>query len=220
VQREVATRVGIPSTKLATAYNSCDVTAIHERAASASPSSSDGPVIGMVARLNEIKDQQALIRALPYVQEAYPHAELWLVGDGARRGSLESLTHEMNLQEQVRFLGNRDDVPDLLGKMDVFALITTGAEGLPLVLTEALAAGLPVVATDVGPCAEVLRDGEWGALVRAKDPRAVADGILKALDGAVRPPDLREVRARYDNESSAKEYWELLFDEEPQVVPT
>lgn len=215
VQEQMSTRVKIPVGRLATAYNSCDVQAIHEAAKDASLSETEGPIVGMVARLNEIKDQPTLIEAMKHVREEYPGAKLWLIGDGERRGALERHTRKLGLEESVRFFGNRDDVPSLLGRMDVFAFATTDAEGFGIVIVEALAAGLPVVATDVGPCAEVLQQGEWGRLVEQGSPRSVAEGILEAIAGEVRPPDLQQVYDRFDTQASAERYWSLLFGESP-----
>jgi glycosyltransferase involved in cell wall biosynthesis len=217
VQKQMTARVKIPARRLSTAYNSCDVRAVHEAAAAAPSSETEGPVVGMVARLNEIKDHSTLIKAMQYVREEYSGAELWLIGDGERRDALERRTEELDLQDTVRFFGNRDDVPGLLGQMDVFAFATTGAEGFGIVIVEALAAGLPVVATDVGPCAEVLQQGEWGRLVREGDSKAVAEGILEAIEGDVQPPDLQQVYERFDTQASAKRYWSLLFDETPKT---
>jgi glycosyltransferase involved in cell wall biosynthesis len=216
VQEQMITRVKIPARRLATAYNSCDVRAVHEAASAAPSSESEGPVIGMVARLNEIKDQSTLIEAMKPVRDVHPKAELWLIGDGERREVLKRRTKELNLEQCVRFFGNRDDVPTLLGQMDVFGFATTDAEGFGIVLIEALAARLPVVATNVGPCAEVLQQGEWGRLVEQGNPDAVAEGLLEAIDGNVQSPDLQHVYDRFDTQASAERYWALLFGEPPQ----
>jgi len=215
VQEQMVTRVGIPGGRLATAYNSCDVRAVHEAAMDAPLPETEGPVVGMVARLNEIKDQATLVRALPIVLDEYPGAELWLVGEGQQRTALEALTQDLGLADCVQFLGRRDDVPRLLGQMDVFAFATTKAEGFGIAIIEALAAEVPVVATDVGPCAEVLQQGEWGRLVEQGNPDAVAEGLLEAINGNVQFPDLRHVYDRFDTQASAKRYWSLLFAEPP-----
>ncbi len=210
VQNELSSKLGLPRSKIAVAYNGCDVETVNRKATSCSGTAH--PVVGMVARLNQIKDHPTLIRAFSHVLEKHPRAELWIVGDGTRRKELEKKTRGLGLQKNVRFLGNRSDVPELLGQMGVFAFATTEAEGFGIVLAEALAAEVPVVATDVGPCAEVLRDGAWGELVPPENSEALADGILQALNGDIQTPDLRDVYDRYDTLSAAERYWSLLFD--------
>jgi glycosyltransferase involved in cell wall biosynthesis len=202
--------VGIPERKLQTIYNGCDVRGVNEKASSAIPAESDSPIIGMVARLNEIKDQSTLVKAMPSILEKYPSAELWIVGDGNQRESLETLSESMELEGNVQFLGNRSDVPSLLGKMDVFAFSTTEAEGFGIAIIEALAAEVPVVATDVGPCAEVLRGGEWGHLVPKKSPRRLGEKVIEVLESDRRAPNVEEVCQRYDKKISAERYWKSL----------
>lgn len=221
VESEIASKFRIPSQKLTTVYNGCDVREIHRTATAAPHSEVDGPVIGMVARLNEIKDQATLIRAMPVVLTEYPGAELWLVGEGNRRRALEELARDLELADHVRFFGNRDDVPRLLGQMDVFAFATTKAEGFGIALIEALAAEVPVVATDVGPCAEVLNKGKWGRLVPEKSPDHFAKEIMAAhREGENRQPSVEEVYARYDRTNTAKRYWEILLGRRPPELAT
>jgi glycosyltransferase involved in cell wall biosynthesis len=100
-----------------------------------------------------------------------------LVGDGPERGKLEHLVKELNLQQNVKFLGLRRDVPRLLKAADLF-LLTSISEGIPLTLIEAMAAGLPIVATNVGGVGEVVENGVTGVLVRVGDSEAIAQQIL------------------------------------------
>ena len=212
VESEIASKFRIPSRKLTTVYNGCDVREIHRTAAAAPRPEVNGPVIGMVARLNEIKDQTTLIRAMPIVLEDYPEAELWLVGEGSRRQALEELARDLKLAGHVRFFGNRDDVPHLLGQMDVFAFATTKAEGFGIAIIEALAAEVPVVATDVGPCAEVLKDGEWGDLVPEAKPAQFGKALVTTLSGKQpERPNAEQVYRHYDRSNTAKEYWKILM---------
>ena len=150
------------------------------RAARTEPS----PVIGMVARLDAIKDQATLIRAMVDVHRAHPRAQLWIVGEGDRRPQLDRLTAELGLTATVRFLGRRGDIPELLGQMDLLAFSTTRDEGLGMAITEALTAGVPVIASDVPACREALMDGRAGVLVPPGDPAAMASAINALLDDA------------------------------------
>jgi glycosyltransferase involved in cell wall biosynthesis len=203
--------LNLPASKTTTIYNGCNILEIHRRAQIGAMLKPNEPIIGMVARLNQIKDQKTLIEAMPLVLEKHPTAELWLVGDGEQRNFLEQLMADLNLTENIKFLGNRHDVPELLGQMDVFAFSTTAAEGFGIVLAEALAAGLPIVASHVGPCAEVLKQGKWGILVEPAKPNQFANAILQALSGVKNTPDLEDVTLAYDSYISAEKYWKLLF---------
>lgn len=162
--------------------NGCDVAAIAQQAAlSRSRRPADaGKVIGMVARLNAIKDHETLIRAFASVHATVPQTQLWLIGEGDRKAELQALVQQLNLQEAVTFWGDRADVPNLLGQMDIFVLSTTTAEGFGIALIEAMTAHLPIVATDVDACREVLGNGAAGLLVPEKNPAAIAQ-VLKHL---------------------------------------
>lgn len=135
-------------------------------------------IIGMVARLNAIKDQATLIRACYIVQKSAPNIELWLIGDGDRRTELERLTTELQLQDVVHFWGSRNDVPELLGQMDIYAFSTTPNEGFGIAIAEAMAASLPIVASDVPACREVLGEGTAGLLVTPNLPNALAEALF------------------------------------------
>lgn len=149
--------------------NGCDVKAIAKRAAAARARRppSDARRVLMVARLDPIKDQATLLRAFAAVRP--PGWQLQLVGDGPDRPRLEALADELGLDPAQVFLGRRSDIPELLGQADVFAFSTTPAEGFGIVLIEAMAAGLPIVASDVPACREVLLDGSVGLLLLAGD---------------------------------------------------
>lgn len=152
------------------------------------------PRLIMVATLEGHKDHATLLRAMPAVLAQLPKAELCLAGDGTLRGKLEALAFELGIAQAVKFLGSRRDVPALLGRSDVFVFSTTDQEGLGTVLVEALAAGLPVVASDVPACREMLENGRWGQLVPANDSKLLAAAIVNTLTGGFHPPDAGELR--------------------------
>ena len=161
--------------------NGCDTAAIASRAmaALAQRSSDDPRRILMVARLDPIKDQTTLLRAFAGAQQS--GWQLQLVGEGPDRPKLEALARELGLDPAEVFLGRRSDIPELLGQADLFAFSTTPAEGFGIALIEALAAGLPIIASDVPACREVLKDGAAGALVPAADLDAWADGLRQLM---------------------------------------
>ena len=137
-------------------------------------------LIGNVARLDKVKDHEGLIFAFKLLREKAgknnASARLIIAGEGPQRGELERQIARLGLTETVRLLGNRGDVAHLLAECDVFALSSI-AEGMPLTLMEAMAAGLPVVATDVGGVASVVEAGVTGTLVPAGDPHALAEAL-------------------------------------------
>jgi sugar transferase (PEP-CTERM/EpsH1 system associated) len=155
-----------------------------------------------VARLNEVKDQPTLLRAVRLIAEAHPAVRLHLVGDGEERAALERLTDELGLREYVRFHGFHDDVRPFLVDADLFVLSSV-SEGIALTLLEAMAASLPVVATDVGGNREVVVPGETGLLVPPGDPAALAEGITSLLGDPSRAAAMgRAGRARAIQEFS------------------
>jgi sugar transferase (PEP-CTERM/EpsH1 system associated) len=134
-----------------------------------------------VARLSqESKDQVTLLRAVRLVADCEPNFILDIVGDGPDRQRLEQLCDELCLQDHLRFHGFRDDVHTFLGTAEFFVLSSV-TEGLSLTLLEAMATGLPIVATDVGGNAEVVIHGETGLIVPARSPEALANAMLELL---------------------------------------
>jgi glycosyltransferase involved in cell wall biosynthesis len=130
-----------------------------------------------VARLAPEKDIGTLIRAFQILVPKFSDVELVVVGDGVERKKLEALA----LGANVRFLGSRDDIPELMRSFDVFVLASL-TEGISLTLLEAMAASKPIVATNVGGNPEVVVDGVTGFLVPSQDPQAMADKILLLLN--------------------------------------
>lgn len=131
-----------------------------------------------VARLNWIKDQPTLLRAARLVADEEPRFRLDIVGDGPERANVEQLIKELNLEGVVTLHGFRDDVSAQLAKADFFVLSSI-SEGISLTLLEAMATGLPIVATDVGGNREVVADGETGLLAPAGSPEALAQAMLR-----------------------------------------
>jgi glycosyltransferase involved in cell wall biosynthesis len=130
-------------------------------------------VVMMVARLDPIKDHATAILACARAAEVVPNLRLVIVGDGPERSKIESLLHHRALGDRVRLLGNRSDVSRLLTGADTH-LLTSVSEGLPLSLIEAMAAGLPVVSTNVGSVSDVVTDGVTGLLAPVHDEEALA----------------------------------------------
>jgi glycosyltransferase involved in cell wall biosynthesis len=131
----------------------------------------------MVARLEIHKDQPTLIRAARILKERGRNIRVRLIGDGSRRQELEQLVEREGLTDIVEFLGAQKNIAGQISQMHVFAFSTTPDEGLGIALIEAMASGLPIIASDVGACREVLDNGRLGTLVAPADPIALADAI-------------------------------------------
>ena len=131
-----------------------------------------------IGRDHPAKDYLTMLRGFAKVQERAPGSVLLLIGEGLLGGETESLARELNLGDAVRFLGMRNDVPELMSTADAYVM-SSAWEGMPVVLLEAAAAGLPIVATSVGGNPEVVCDGESGFLVPPRDPAALAGAMLR-----------------------------------------
>lgn len=140
-----------------------------------------------VGRFEEAKDYPNLLRAFALVQAAQPGARLLLVGDGPDRPAAQELVDTLGLHRHVSFLGLRGDVPALMNAADAYVM-SSRWEGLPMVLLEALASGLPIVTTDVGGTGELVRPERSGLLVPPQDSGALARAMvdLMALPAAQR----------------------------------
>jgi len=161
-----------------------------------------------VARLVEQKGQDILLRALPAVRAAAGPIVLTLLGDGPERARLQSLAASLGIAEAVRFGGVVPDVAPYLAEATVFVL-PSRYEGMPLALLEAMAAGVPVVASAVPGNRDVVQDGTDGILVPPGDPDALARGLVKILTNREMAARLAvaarvSVAARYSVESMAE----------------
>lgn len=144
-------------------------------------------VFGTVGRLNEAKQQHRLLKALRSLADDGQNVALVIAGDGELRAALEAETDRLGLRPQVRLLGARTDVPELLAGMNVFVL-PSRTEGYSLALVEASAAALPIVATAVGGNAEIVQDGGTGLIVPPGDDAA----LVRAMAELARDPQRRE----------------------------
>lgn len=139
-------------------------------------------IIGMVARLDEIKDHVTLLKAFALVLQKHPKIVLELAGEGRQRASLEALASELGITDKVSFLGLVEDIYPRIKSWDVFAYATTAQEGLGNALAEAMMVGLPCVATDVGPVRELAGEPPAIALATPADASALASSILHLLE--------------------------------------
>jgi glycosyltransferase involved in cell wall biosynthesis len=163
---------GVPTHKICTIHNGIDL----QRFPGRGPCPG-GPAV-IVARLNPEKDHATLLRAVDRIVRTEPSFRLEIAGDGPCRDELYRLAGDLSLAGHVRFLGAVQDVPVLLARASLFVLSSL-SEGVSLTLLEAMACGLPVVATHVGGNPEVVAEGTTGRLVPAGDPEALAGAVLE-----------------------------------------
>jgi glycosyltransferase involved in cell wall biosynthesis len=167
----VAVAQGISPRKVTHLWNGIDLTRFQPGGDPA------GPAV-LVARLSPEKDVATLLKATALVRRDAPDFRLEIVGDGVCMMELRQLAEELHLGDGVTFLGQRRDVPALLSRASLLVLSSL-SEGVSLTLLEAMASGLPVVATRVGGNPEVVADGETGLLVPPADAPALAAALLR-----------------------------------------
>src|SRR3989344_3869295 len=144
------------------------------------------PMVLIVASVTPKKGHRYALEALSFLSPQERTLRLVIVGEGGMRTELEEYAHTLGLKEHILFLGNRTDIRELLSASDIF-LLPSLWEGMPNVLLEAMAAGIPSIATNVGGVSEVVTNEEKGYLVPAQDARAIA----RTLSLLLQNPELR-----------------------------
>ncbi|MCS6831791.1 MAG: GT4 family glycosyltransferase PelF [Armatimonadota bacterium] len=160
------------------------------------------PVFGIVSMLRPEKNVSLFLKAAQHVLAAIPQAKAFVVGDGVQRAELEQMATQLHIQQQTVFTGVLEQIPAVWRTMDV-AVLTSRVEGLPNVLIEAAACGVPAVSTDVGAVRDVVLDGETGYVVPLPDEHALAERILYLLEH----PDERKRMGEH-----ARQHAEAHFD--------
>jgi glycosyltransferase involved in cell wall biosynthesis len=210
-------REGIGAARVRTIWNGIDL----ERFAYAGPCPG-GPLV-TVARLSPEKDVATLVRAAARICRERPGLALEVAGDGPCLPQLRGLAHELGLNGNVRFLGQVGDVAGLLARASLFVLPSL-TEGVSLTLLEAMARGLPVVATNVGGNPEVVADGQTGLLVPPGDPEALTRAVLQVESDAeagrrMGDAGRRRVEQHFDVRGMVAAY-EALYREGPAPRPS
>ena len=143
-------------------------------------------IIGAIGRLERQKGVKYLILAMKIILSKYPAAILDIIGDGSQLDKLKKLTAKLGISNSVKFFGKFGDVKPFYSKMDIFVLSSV-YEGFGIVLLEAMASGVPIVATNVDGIKEVVSDMKSGILIPSKNPQAIADAVIKLIEN----PQLR-----------------------------
>lgn len=176
----------------------------------------DDKVVGMIARLEPIKGSLYFVEAAGYVAEKFPHVKFVMVGEGSLRGEIEKKIAALGLKEKFILTGWRDDVRRILSAFDIMALASLN-EAVGIVLIEAQAEGVPVVATNVGGIPEIIKDGETGLLVAPADPEGLARAISSLLADdkkakAMSLAGVEWVKGRFEAKNMADEVAALYLD--------
>ncbi|MBN1476941.1 glycosyltransferase [Candidatus Sumerlaeota bacterium] len=188
VQRNFCETLGLDAALVPVIHNGIDLTPFEtpmDRTAARGELGLGEGTVALIcaARLHRQKNHRGLLEAVASLPSDLPPWFLLLAGDGGERESLEQMVVQRGLGSRVRFLRSRDDVPRILRACDV-AVLASEKEGFSNVVLESLAAGLPVVATDVGGNAEAIEEGESGSLVPRGDMRALADRLARLIADA------------------------------------
>ena len=199
-QRRTYERVGVPGERMTTVANGIPARGPGPGRLAAREALGLGPdrlVVLTVGRLTVMKGHEFLVDAVPELARRFPELTVVLLGSGHLHERLAAQAAARGIADRVLLAGHRPDARMLLDAADVFAL-PSRHEGMPLVLLEAMDAGLPVVATRVIGSEEVVADRETGLLVRAQDPAALAGALNELLaDGALRERYGEAGRRRY-----------------------
>lgn len=187
LDRYLVSRVGVPRQRISQIYNGVDAQRFHAATPRAPIAGcpfdrSDFWLVGTVGRMQAVKDPQnlahAFIRALAVDPRLRTRLRLVMIGDGPLRAEVESMLTAGGVRDLAWLPGERSDVPEILRGLDAFVLPSL-AEGISNTILEAMASGLPVVATDVGGNGELVVAGATGVLVPAANPQALADAIVR-----------------------------------------
>jgi sugar transferase (PEP-CTERM/EpsH1 system associated) len=214
-------KVGVSKREVTHICNGVDLSRFRktEKRANIDGFSSPGDIVfGTVGRLQDVKEQWLLIEALaklPALSGRAGRAKLVIVGDGPMRERLEQTARTHGVSENVLFAGPSNDVPSWLQRFDVFGL-PSRAEGISNTILEAMASGLPVIATQVGGNPELVNDGETGLLIPHSNADALARAMARFLDddamrGRYRSASFARAHAEFSIETMVRRYTELYL---------
>lgn len=232
--RMLREKMGLPAERIHTIENGCEVEEIEAKVAAvrvkrttregespAEPQTSprhNGHALQllMISRMDDAKDHETLLGALAELRQSGMKVELTLAGDGPSRTSHEVLAKSLGITDAVRFLGNCKNIAEQLGQADIL-VHSTRTEGMPNVLLEAMAGRVPIIASDIPPCREVLDNGKCGLLF----PKENMPGLITAIQQLHNNIELQQqlvqaaaerVRSHYHVNRMVKQYEQLFVD--------
>jgi sugar transferase (PEP-CTERM/EpsH1 system associated) len=227
LQTYLVRKVGIAADRIEQIYNGVDAARFHPASGEPVPvegwplDTPDAWVVGSVGRMQGVKDPlllaRAFARALALKPDLRAHWRLVMVGDGPLREQVGALLQEAGVAALAWLPGDRNDVPNIMRCMNCFVL-PSKAEGISNTILEAMACGLPVVATDVGGNAELVQAGRTGLLVAAGDVDSMAEALLQMHASPQRTQAMgvearREVERRFSMGAMVGAY-QALYDQE------
>ena len=174
------------------------------------------PLIGAIGRISPEKGQKYFIDAAAQVLKAFPKAHFVIFGEGVQGEEMQNYVAELGLSDMIFFAGFRANITACYSALDIFVLPSL-LEGTPMALLEAMATGLPVIATNVGGVGRIIQDGENGLLVSPADADELATGISTFLADSTKAGQLAKnaictVESRYSAQQMSEEYM-ALYDE-------
>ncbi len=214
--------IGIPEDRLTQIYNGVDTnkfSPVNRRMAiSGSPFNDQNFwVVGTVGRMHSVKDQATLVKAFSLALSLNPSLKekvrLMLIGDGPLHRQIQSLATDLGVSELIWMPGERQDIPEILRGLDCFVLPSI-SEGISNTILEAMASGLPIIATDVGGNPELIEDQKTGVLVSVNDYQAMAKAIVAFADAPENAKQMglrghKQVGEKFSIESMVKLYCKL-----------
>ena len=174
----------IPKKNLCRVYNCCDLNRFNNSNNKIEIKPEKPIRLGMVARLEQHKDHQTLIKSIAEINKNGLKVTLSLIGDGSKREELEKLAKDLGLESMINFLGARRDIPKILAQFDIFVFSAREDEGFGIALAEAMVAGLPILASNVGSCLEILGNGKYGSFFEKGDPKDLAIKVLEMTNNS------------------------------------
>ncbi|MDP2044187.1 MAG: GT4 family glycosyltransferase PelF, partial [Candidatus Omnitrophota bacterium] len=178
--------------------------------------------VGIIGRITPLKGHLHFIKAMARISRSVPRLKIWIVGDApaskeAYKEEVQVLVRRLGLWHCTEFLGTQRDIPGILAHLDLVVLATTTHEAFGRVIIEAQAAGVPVVATQVGGVVDIIEDGKNGLLVPPADPNSMADAIMRIFKDTQLAQELAQnayakVKEKYNVELMVKNTLDVYRD--------
>ncbi|MDQ4121012.1 MAG: glycosyltransferase family 4 protein [Acidobacteriota bacterium] len=217
VKRDIVNWENAKESKITVIPYYIDFTRFNFAAAPEKKKSKEEFIIGYVGRLSPEKGQKVLLEALKFVLPEKGNVKVWLIGDGTDKENLKNLVEELGIAEKVKFWGMRDDIPELLAEMNLLVQ-SSYYEGLGIAIQEAMASGVPVIASEVGGVPELIEQRKTGVMFPVGNSRILADEIIRMinLDETERRRMIQEARefveSRFSKAIVIKQLSDLYFE--------
>jgi glycosyltransferase involved in cell wall biosynthesis len=194
-------KAGVHREKIQEIRNGIDLRLLDAAKPSLSKANRNGLLIGLVGRLSREKGVDIFIRAAALALHEVPETQFVVVGDGPDRASLENLIRELGIEQNIRLLGRREDMPGIYASLDVM-VSASRQEGLPMALLEGMGSQVPLIATPVGEVPTLVESNVSGILVPAENVEALANALVVL----VRSPDMRQRLAAAGRERIQRQF--------------